>query len=168
MEIQLKHIVGGVGVALASSFAYKLLKAKELAEQVQVDVSVKPKLEASGLLYKVQVNVSNPTEHTVVIGKPNVRIRATGEDKYFASTLSGPPETVIKPLETTIFYIQLHSSWQQLGEFAGTAIAQAKGGALSIDVHTTTPVEFIGKYVEVKSEDTYMMKLPELVTKLIG
>lgn len=169
MKVTFKHIAVGAGTLLISSALYKASKAKQLAENIEVAVSVKPRIELLGIRYEVEVQVNNPTEEQVLIGKPNAQIRAANSTDYFAVTEGGSPETLIKPLASTTFYMQMQSTWKQLIDFASEAIAEAgSSGKIGIVVDTVTPVQFLGKFVSVESTDTYQMQLPPAVLKLVG
>ena len=98
--------------------AVKIAKVKNVAEQISTKLS-KPrvhKIDFSGLTFRTEVKINNPTSDSLTLTKPVITL--TSEGKQLTQSKSEDKEITIKPLSvTTMDTIELKVGWTVLGTY---------------------------------------------------
>jgi len=110
----------GIGVLGALALgAIKLFNMKNLSDKLVSSLSNPRiyKINLSGITFKTEISLKNPTSNTMTITKPVVTLTTNG--KIIASNSPEQKTFEIKPLGTTMIdTIELSVSWLTLGKYA--------------------------------------------------
>jgi len=96
----------------------KLFKMKTVSEKMVSNLSNPRihKVDLSGIYFRTEIKIQNPTKNSMTITKPAVTLTTNG--KYITSNSPEQKEIIIKPLTTTnIDTIELNIGWTTLGGY---------------------------------------------------
>lgn len=110
----------GIGIAGALAFGiYKLLGMKQISEKVVTHL-VKPrvhKVDLRGIVLRTEIEIDNPTRHTMTITKPVITLSTNGN--YISNTRPETKSIAIKPMDTsTIDTIEIVIPWTSIAGYA--------------------------------------------------
>lgn len=106
-------IVGGLVLG-----TIKLFKMKTVSEKMVSNLSNPRihKVDLSGIYFRTEIKIQNPTKNSMTITKPAVTLTTNG--KYITSNSPEQKEIIIKPLTTTnIDTIELNIGWTTLAGY---------------------------------------------------
>ena len=98
--------------------AIKLFKMKTVSEKMVSNLSNPRihKVDLSGIYFRTEIKIQNPTKNSMSITKPAVTLTTNG--KYITSNSPEQKEITIKPLTTTdIDTIELNIGWTTLAGY---------------------------------------------------
>jgi hypothetical protein len=106
--------------------AVKLFKMKTVSEKMVSNLSNPRihKIDLSGIYFRTEIKIQNPTKNSMSITKPAVTLTTNG--KYITSNSPEQKEITIKPLTTTdIDTIELNIGWSTLAGYVTGIIGKA-------------------------------------------
>jgi hypothetical protein len=106
--------------------AIKLFKMKTVSEKMVSNLSNPRihKIDLSGIYFRTEIKIQNPTKNSMSITKPAVTLTTNG--KYVTSNSPEQKEITIKPLTTTdIDTIELNIGWTTLAGYVTGIIGKA-------------------------------------------
>ena len=106
--------------------AIKLFKMKAMSESIVSSLSNPRihKVDLSGIAFRTEIKIQNPTNNSMNITKPSVTLTTNG--KYITSNSPEQKEITIRPLSTTtIDTIELNIGWTTLAGYVAGVILKA-------------------------------------------
>lgn len=117
----------GIGIVGGLVFgAIKLFKMKTVSEKMVSKLSNPRvhKVDLSGIAFRTEIKIQNPTKNSMTITKPAVTLTTNG--KYITSNSPEQKTVTIKPLATTnIDTIELNIGWATLAGYVTGIIGKA-------------------------------------------
>jgi len=106
--------------------AIKLFKMKTVSEKMVSNLSNPRihKVDLTGLYFRTEIKIQNPTKNSMTITKPAVTLTTNG--KYITSNSPEQKEIIIKPLTTTdIDTIELNIGWTALAGYVTGIVSKS-------------------------------------------
>jgi len=117
----------GIGIVGGLVFgAIKLFKMKTVSEKMVSNLSNPRihKVDLSGIYFRTEIKIQNPTKNSMSITKPAVTLTTNG--KYITSNSPEQKQITIQPLTTTdIDTIELNIGWTTLAGYVSGIIGKA-------------------------------------------